>query len=323
MSVSRYVRSAFAVAAFTALLQFGNTLPAFAEDAAPPAPKVVAHLNGVDITELDVALAAQEYQDSIQQMPPDQVLPALINGIIDIRLMARAAEAAGIANNADSARVVNFARDRALRGEFLRTTVFASITEDAIKKRYDDQTAKFVPGDEIHAEHILVATEDEAKAIIAQLDQGGDFGAIAKEKSIDTGSGAQGGDLGFFGKGRMVKPFEDAAFALEIGTYTKTPVKSDFGFHIIKVLEKRKEVAPTFEQVHDQIQETMRKEAFFAKVEELRKAATIDIVPPPAPATPPPAADAPAADAPAAAPTTEAPAADAPAVDAPAPAPAK
>lgn len=312
MSVSRHVRCAFAVAAMAALLQVSNSLPVFAEDAAPapaaPAPKVVAHLNGVDITEQDVALAAQEYQESIQQMPPDQVLPALINGIIDIRLMAQAAEAAGIANNPDSARVVNFARDRALRGEYLRTTVFATITEDAIKKRYDEETAKLVPGDEIHATHILVATEDEAKAIIAQLDQGGDFAAIAKEKSIDTGSGQQGGDLGFFGKGRMVKPFEDAAFALEVGTYTKAPVKSDFGFHVIKVLEKRKEVPPTLEQVHDQVEETLRKEAFFAKVEELRKTAKIEIIPPPAPPAPPPAADAPAA-----APTTEAPATPAPA----------
>ena len=292
MSVSRTLCTMFAVAAVAALLQFGNTLPTFAED---QADRVVARLNGVDITERDVAIALQEYQDSVKQLPPDQVMPALINGIIDIRLMARAAEAAGIEKDPDSARIVTFARDRALRGEYLRTSVFGPISEDAIKKRYDEETAKLVPGDEVHAVHILVDSEEAAKAIIAQLDQGGDFAAIAKEKSIDTGSGAQGGDLGFFGKGRMVKPFEDAAFALEAGTYTKTPVKSDFGWHIIKVIEKRKEVPPALEQVHDQIVETMRKEAFFAEIDKLRKTATIEMIPPPAP-PPPPAGDAPAAE---------------------------
>ena len=94
-----------------------------------------------------------------------------------------------------------------------------------VKARYDEEVAKFVPGDELHVRHILVETEDEAKAIIAELDKGGDFAEIAKEKSNDPGSGASGGDLGFFGKGKMVQAFEDAAFALEVGQYTKAPVQ--------------------------------------------------------------------------------------------------
>jgi peptidyl-prolyl cis-trans isomerase C len=132
----------------------------------------------------------------------------------------------------------------------------------------------------VHAEHILVDKEEDAKAIIAELDKGGDFATIAKEKSTDTGSGQAGGDLGFFTKDKMVPEFANAAFALNVGEYTKTPVKSQFGYHVIKVLEKRKTVAPTLEQRHDEIASLVRKDAFLAAVADLRKDAKIEIVDP-------------------------------------------
>jgi peptidyl-prolyl cis-trans isomerase C len=124
--------------------------------------------------------------------------------------------------------------------------------------------------------HILVKTEDEAKAIIADLDKGGDFAKIATEKSQDPGSAAKGGDIGFIGKGVTVKPFEEAAFALETGTYTKTPIQSDYGWHIIKVEEKRNRKAPDFDQVKSQIETYVGRKAQADYVAKLRETAKVE-----------------------------------------------
>jgi peptidyl-prolyl cis-trans isomerase C len=291
----RFLRAAAALACAVAIPGIAG-----AQDA--PANPVVATVNGEAITEADLSLAVQDFRETLSQVPPEQRLNALINGIIDIKLMARAAEAAGLDKGEEAARRLAFVRERALRSEYLRSKVFDAITEDAIKARYDAEAAAFVPVEEIRASHILVQTEDEAKAIIAELDAGGDFAAIAKAKSIDLGSGANGGDLDYFQRGRMVKPFEDAAFALEVGTYTKTAVKSDFGWHIIKVVDKRQSSPPTIEQRSNALRDQIARELFLAAVDALRKDAKIEIVeqPPAADAAPP--ADAPPADAPAAQP---------------------
>ena len=116
------------------------------------------------------------------------------------------------------------------------------MTDDEVKARYDEEIKKLPPQEEVHARHILVKTEAEAKDIIKQLDAGKDFAELAKEKSTDPNK-SEGGDLGYFAKGRMVKEFEDAAFALKKGEYTKTPVKTQFGYHVIKVEDKRDRAA--------------------------------------------------------------------------------
>jgi peptidyl-prolyl cis-trans isomerase C len=130
--------------------------------------------------------------------------------------------------------------------------------------------------EEIRARHIIVNTEEEAKAIIAELDAGGDFEAIAKEKSQD-GAAAQGGDLGYFGKGRMVPEFEQAAFALEVGSYSKEPVKTQFGWHVVKVEDKRNAEPPAFEQVQHQFRSLLLREAYFDAVSKLRDEAKVEI----------------------------------------------
>jgi peptidyl-prolyl cis-trans isomerase C len=281
---------------------FGFSNLASAEDAAAnkPTPKVVAIVNGEQITEMDLAAALTDLRDTLTQFPPDQQMPALIKGVIDIRLMARAAEAQSLDKNEENAHLLAYVRDRTLRNAYLTEKLTVAVTDATIKARYDAETAKFVPADELHAAHILVATEDEAKAIIADLDKGGDFAAIAKEKSVDKGSGAQGGDLGFFGHGMMVKEFETAAYALPVGTYTKTPVQTQFGWHIIKVIETRKQTAPTFESRQEAIRRDLAREFILADIEKLHAAAKIEIIPPePAPATPPAPGDAAPAPAPA------------------------
>jgi peptidyl-prolyl cis-trans isomerase C len=121
-----------------------------------------------------------------------------------------------------------------------------------------------------------VATKEEADAIIAQLEAGGDFEAIAKEKSTD-GAAAQGGDLGYFGPGQMVPPFEEAAFALDVGQFSKEPVQTQFGFHVIKVEDKRTQQPPAFDQVKEQVRTLLFRETYFAAVQALREAATVEV----------------------------------------------
>jgi peptidyl-prolyl cis-trans isomerase C len=293
---------------FAPMFVLGSALlvagPALAEDAAPaaapaapaaapaPAPDknaVVARINGEAITQQDIALALQDFRDTLQQLAPADRLPALVNGYIDIRLMARAAEADGLDKQSDTAHYLAYTRDRALRTVYLTEKVFGTVDEAAIKKRYDEETAKFVPEDEVHAEHILVDKEEDAKAIIAELDKGGDFAAIAKEKSTDTGSGQAGGDLGFFTKDKMVPEFANAAFALNVGEYTKTPVKSQFGYHVIKVLEKRKSAPPSFDDQKDDLARQLGRETILAIIDALHASAKIEMVPAPGAAATPPA----------------------------------
>ena len=135
------------------------------------------------------------------------------------------------------------------------------------------------PVNEVHARHILVKTKEEATAIIKQLDGGAKFEDIAKEKSSD-GSAGQGGDLGWFGPGQMVPEFEKAAFALEVGAYTKEPVQTQFGWHVIKVEDKRAQQPPAFEQVKDQIRSALLREKYFALVKSVRDAAKVEIADP-------------------------------------------
>ena len=276
--------------------------PADAAAAAPaidPAANVVARIDGVDITEADLQLAAQDFRDTLTQLPPEERLLALVNGLIDIRLMARAAEAANVTEDPEARRRVDFMRDRALRAEYLKLTVFDAVTDEAVQTLYDAEVAAFVPEEEMRASHILVATEDEAKAIIAELEAGGDFAAIAKEKSLDLGSGANGGDLDFFTRERMVEPFANAAFALEVGTYTKAAVQSDYGWHIILATDKRMSAPPALEQRDAALREQVAKDLFIAEVDKLRAAAEIEIVTPePAPGEAAPDAAAPAEPAP-------------------------
>ncbi|MBN8997124.1 MAG: peptidylprolyl isomerase [Rhizobiales bacterium] len=281
---------ALAVLTFTAALG-GLAMPAHAEDAPKkPEETVFATIDGKPITGADLGMAAAELGDQLQRIPPQQQRQALIDIVVEIKMMSQAARESGLDKKPDVEQHVAFAVDRTLRSEYLRDTILAKVSEDAAKKRYDEEIAKFVPGDEIHVQHILVKTEDEAKAIIADLDKGGDFAAIAKEKSQDPGSAPNGGDLGFIGKGKTVKSFEEAAFALKAGTYTEKPVQSEYGWHVIKVTETRKEAAPTFEAEAERIRQDLIREAYKAEMDKLKAAHKIEILPPP----PPPAPAAPA-----------------------------
>ena len=263
-----------AALALAALLAPG--IGAFAQDAAPAAAppadpaKVVATVGGEPITEGDLAVAQEDFAQELAQVPEGERRRAVLSVLIDIKMMAEAGEKDGLDKSAEFTQRLALLRDRALRNEYFRVHVDEAVTEEQLKARYDAEIAKITPEDEIRASHILVETEDEAKAIIAELDKGADFATLAKEKSKDPGSGQMGGDLGFFGKGRMVPEFEQAAVALDVGQYTKTPVKSQFGWHVIKLVEKRKQPLPTFEQAKEQVRQIVMRETFMNVVDKLR-----------------------------------------------------
>ncbi len=238
--------------------------------------KVVATVDGSPITEGDLSMALKDLGEQFAQLQPEQQRAAVLSAIVEIRLMADKATEAGFGDDEEFKNRMEFLRQRALHSAYVDQKVASEVTDEAVRARYDKEVAATPPTNEIRARHILVKTREEAEEIIKQLEAGGDFEAIAKEKSTD-GAAPQGGDLGYFGPGQMVPPFEKAAFALEVGEYSKEPVETQFGFHVIKVEDKRAQQPPAFDQVKDQIRSLLFREKYFEAVQSARQAAEIDI----------------------------------------------
>lgn len=246
-------------------------LPALAQE-----DGVVATLNGEPITEADIAMAEADLDPQFGRLPEAQRRAAALSAVIDVRLFAAEAEKQLIDQSEDFQQRMEFLRERALHSAYIDQNVVQGITEEDLRVRYEEEIAKIEPKEEVRARHILVETEEEAAEIIKQLDEGADFATIAGEKSTD-GAAAQGGDLGSFTRGRMVPEFEEAAFALEPGTYSKEPVKTAFGWHVIKVEDKRMQEPPAFEQVENQIRSMLIRDRYLETVASLRGGAELDI----------------------------------------------
>ena len=281
-------RASFAGVGMLFALATAPIAPAFAQDTpAPAAPAVtavdpaavVATINGKAITEADLKIAEDDLDQQFSRLPAEQRRAAALSATIEIRLMAAEAEAKGLDKAEDFQRRMTFLRERALHSAVVDTEVGKKITDEEVRARYDKEMAAAPAVNEVKARHILVKTKEEAEAVIKQLDDGAKFEDVAKEKSSD-GSAAQGGDLGYFGPGQMVPEFEKAAFELEVGAYTKEPVQSQFGFHVIKVEDKRTKQPPAFEQVKDQIHSMLLRDKYFELVKSLRGAAKIEVADP-------------------------------------------
>jgi peptidyl-prolyl cis-trans isomerase C len=246
---------------------------------------VIARANGVDIHQSDLALADEEIGGNVPaQMSPQQKREYLITYLTDVIVLAQAAEQQKLGDQPDVQRQLAFERNKVLMEALLRNAGKAAQTDDAMHQVYDDAVKKMAPEEEVHARHILVPTEDEAKAIEAQLKGGADFAALAKEKSKDPGA-ANGGDLGYFTKDQMVPEFADAAFKLDKGQISD-PVHTQFGWHIIKVEDKRIKPTPTYDEVKGQIENYVAHRAQAQLVDNLRKTAKIErLDQPPAPNT--------------------------------------
>ncbi|MDG4903714.1 peptidylprolyl isomerase [Mesorhizobium sp. M1A.F.Ca.IN.022.07.1.1] len=251
---------------------------AAARAAAPVDPNaVVATINGEKLTEADLALAEGELSQQFAQLPPEQRRAAALSAAIEIRVMAKKAVDSGLDKDADFLRRMAFLQQRALHGEVVEKEVVDKVTDADIRARYDQEIANTPPVNEIHARHILVKTKEEAEAIIKQLDGGADFQKLANEHTSDPSGKSNGGDLGWFGPGQMVPEFDKAAFALDVGKYSKEPVQSQFGWHVIKVEDKRAKQPPAFDDVKDQAKQAVIRDKYFAMVKELRGAAKIEI----------------------------------------------
>jgi peptidyl-prolyl cis-trans isomerase C len=241
-----------------------------AEDANP----VLAKVNGAEIRQSDMALAEEELGPSLAQMDPATKKENVLSFLIDMKIVAKAAEDKKVENDEDFKKRLAFARNRLLMDSLLATEGKAATTDEAMKKVYDDASKQITGEQEVHARHILVATEDEAKEVEEELKKGADFAELAKKKSKDPGA-SDGGDLGFFTKDQMVPEFSAVAFALEPGKISD-PVKSQFGWHVIKVEEKRNRKAPDFDQVKSQIETYVTRKAQADYVAKLREGAKIE-----------------------------------------------
>jgi peptidyl-prolyl cis-trans isomerase C len=236
--------------------------------------KVLAKVNGAEIKQSDVAMAEEELAPSLAQMDPATKGENVLSFLIDMKIVSKAAEDKKIADSEEFKRRLNFTRNRLLMDSLLASEGKAALTDAAMKQVYEDASKQITGEQEVHARHILVETEDEAKAVKAELDKGADFAELAKKKSKDPGA-SDGGDLGFFTKEQMVPEFSAVAFALDPGKISD-PVKSQFGWHIIKVEEKRNRKPPEFDQVKAQIETYVTRKAQAEYVGKLREAAKIE-----------------------------------------------
>ena len=236
----------------------------------------VGTVNGKDIWLDDVLRAAERLPEEFQQTPLENYYAQLVADIIDSQLAAAAARNEGFDQKPEIADAIKMAANRVLAESWLAEKARADVTETTIQNAYDKFVADTASREQVTASHILVETEADAKAVIAALKDGGDFAALAKEKSTGP-SGPNGGALGTFGRGQMVPAFETAAFDLAVGSYSDTPVQTQFGWHVIKVDGKDIAPAPDFESMRTQLANNLSTQALGRLLEELRASQDIQL----------------------------------------------
>lgn len=235
---------------------------------------VVATVNGAEILRSDVEAAKSRLPAQLQSMPVEAVHGLLINSLIDSNLVAAAARAKGLDKDPKVRRLMARIEDQLLERNFMTDYIESRLDEKELQKRYQKLIAEASTAQEIHARHILLATEQGAKDAIAQLQGGADFADLAKQLSTGP-SGPTGGDLGFFQSGQMVPEFSAAAFALAAGQYSTVPVKTQFGWHVIKVEEMRDAKPPTFEQAAPELRMALSSEIATEYLKSLREGADV------------------------------------------------
>lgn len=238
---------------------------------------VIAKVGDAEITEADIAFAAQDLGSELQRFPPAQWRAILLDVLVDMELLAEAARREDIDKDADFQKQVDFLTLRALRNAYLAQKIDGGIGDEDVKAAYDKQYADHEGEEELNARHILVKEQSEAEEVIKALEDGADFAELAKEKSTGP-SGPNGGDLGFFARGQMVKPFEEAAFQLEPGAYTKTPVETQFGWHVIKLEDKRRQEKPTLESVSPALRQELIRARYSSVMDELKADIAVEIL---------------------------------------------
>ncbi|SMY07115.1 peptidylprolyl isomerase [Flavimaricola marinus] len=258
------------VAVLSIALSAGGYAMAESHSEAPGPNTVVATVNGTEITLGQMIIARSQLPPQYQQLPPDVLFSGVMDQLIQQQVLADSLEA-------DPVRVtiaLENERRSLLAGEVINTIVEGALTEEAIEQVYNDLVVSVGPAKEFNASHILVATEDEANAVLARIDAGESFEDLAREVSTDMGSGANGGSLGWFGQGMMVAPFEEAVMSLDAGAMS-APVQTQFGWHIIVLNDTREQEAPSLEDVREELENEVRNNAIESRLVELMDAADV------------------------------------------------
>ena len=274
------------VSAIAAIVLAVSVSPSFARQlaqnkAAETAPVkstggiIVATINGAPIHSSDIDRARESLPPQYKKLPMKVIYKTLLKQVIDRKLIASEARSAGLDKDPEFLGRLAALEERLMQDMFLSRRFAAGITEEKLRQRHDSTLSMAAGEKEVRARHILVRSEKEATALIAELNKGADFAATAKRKSTGP-SKTKGGDLGFFKRGAMVKPFSAAAFRLKKGEITQKPVKTRFGWHIIKVEDIRQAAAPSFEKREPQLRREMSKEIFESEAKRLRKKASIE-----------------------------------------------
>jgi peptidyl-prolyl cis-trans isomerase C len=294
MTISLFAGRAGILAAALALL-LAAAGPVAAQDKDP----LIAKVNDTEIHQSDMA-AAEEEAGQIPPMSPEAKQDYLVQFMADMILVAKVAEDKKMGDTAEFKKHLDFTRKKLLMSDLLQATAKEAITDDAMHKVYDEAVKQMGQEQEVHARHILIraaagdenaskAAEDKIKVIIARLKKGEDFETVAKEVTEDPSGKANGGDLGYFSKEQMVPEFSNVAFKLEKGQISE-PVKTQFGWHVLKVEDKRVKPTPKFEDVKPQIEQYVARKAQAELVQKLRAEAKIEKMyktePPAAPVEP-------------------------------------
>jgi peptidyl-prolyl cis-trans isomerase C len=266
-----FSRSVGGLALLTALvLPLAVGMHAGAQDA----DKIVARVNGLDIKASDVAIAEEDIGANLAQVPPESRREYLTSYLTDMTLVSKAAEARKLTDSDAFKQRLAYYRSKILMDLLLQSEAKAAVSEGAMHQLYDEAARQMAGQQEVHARHILVKTEDEAKAVIAELKNGVDFAELARKKSTDPGA-SEGGDLGYFPKDEMVPEFADAAFKLEKGQISE-PVHTRFGWHVIKVEDKRERQVPPFDQVREQLANHLVRKSQAELITKLRVDAKVE-----------------------------------------------
>jgi len=251
-------------------------VPAGASAQEQPEPsKVVATVNGYDIKANEIQLAADDILPQLTEVPANLRFAFVVEYLIERHLLAQAAVKEGIVETEEYKRRLAFYQAKSLRDAYFAAKLKPAVTEEAIRASYDEQAAKVEAEERVRARHILVASEQEAKDIVARLAKGEEFEALAKQYSQD-GSKETGGDLGYFTAEEMVPAFSKATFALKVGEVSQ-PVQTEFGWHVIKLEDRRTGGAQPFEDVKEAIRMVMLRQSVQDKLVELRRSAQIEV----------------------------------------------
>ena len=237
--------------------------------------KVVAKVAGVEIRESDLAMAEEDMGQQVQQLEGAAKRDALVAYVADVIIAAKAAEAKKVTDQREFKSRIAFIRNKLAMEMLLVQEGKAAVTDAAMRKVYDEAVKQQGAEQEVRARHILVPSEAEAKAILVEIKKGTDFAEMAKQKSKDPGAAAEGGDLGYFTKDQMVPEFAEQAFKMNKGDVSD-PVKSQFGWHIIKVEDKRSKPAPAFETVKEQVEQFVTRRAQAEYISKLREGSKVE-----------------------------------------------